>query len=47
MPSFHYNVAKQLLNNDQENLAFVWLGKALSRELEGTPRYEKIKRGAY
>ncbi|MFT5755867.1 MAG: ribulose bisphosphate carboxylase small subunit [Alteromonadaceae bacterium] len=47
MPSFHYNVAKSLLKNGQEKLAFIWLDKALSREGEGTPRYEKIKRGVY
>jgi hypothetical protein len=47
MPSFHYNVAKQLLNNGDENLAFIWLEKALAREVEGTPRYKNIKRGVF
>ena len=47
MPSYHYNVAKHLLQNAHESLAFKWLDKALSKEVEDTPRYKKIKRGAY
>jgi hypothetical protein len=47
MPIFHYNVAIHLLNNGLENFAFIWLNKALSREVEDTPRYERIKRGVF
>jgi len=47
MPSYEYNIAKELLGKNKDTLAFTWLERALSREMEGTPRYKKIKRGVF
>ena len=52
MPSYHYNIAKSLLKNNQEALAFQWLQKALNNEVNDGDeyqrnRYNKVKLGKY
>jgi len=47
MPSYEYNIAKDLLGKNMDTAAFIWLDRALSREVKGTPRYKSIKRGVF
>jgi hypothetical protein len=47
MPSYHYNIARVLLDQQRAELALSWLRKATLREVEGSSRYEKIMRGEY
>ena len=55
MPSYHYNIAKSLIKNNQEKLGLQWLNKALKREsvkeiFKNSPqhhRYKKMILGEY
>lgn len=47
MPSFHYNVAKALINKGQDLKGMKWLSHALSRERIGSAKYQKIKQGDF
>lgn len=47
MPSYHYNIAKELIKIGKDEKSMYWLKKALKREEKESHRYKKIIRGEY
>ena len=47
MPSYHYNIAKELIKLGEDEKSIHWLKKTLKREVKGSYRYKKIIHGEY